>query len=226
LLVCKAVSQRYNPPKELLPLFEEFRWMINEAIRIGIEKRLTSLKNLSAECYPRFQNEFYSSYRVEAINKALTILRNFRRKQIQVGRPYVWKGFITVSNKRAFKIENGFLSIPISSKNWVQIPLGKHTLEVLKDKQLVALRLFREKFHVVYSKEIHTRNPVGFIGIDRNLRNISIASSDGTTKAFDISQAVEKKLRYAEVKSHFTRNTNAVHQWDWKSNEFEILGFH
>lgn len=48
--------------------------------------------------------------------------------------------------------------------------------------------------------------PVGAIGIDRNLDNITIAGTDGQVKRFDLSRATKVKERCRQVKRGFTRN--------------------
>lgn len=227
----KSVKQNYLPPKELVPLFEEFRWMINEAIRIGLEKRITSRFKLTSECYPKFKNEFYSSYRLEAINKAIAILRNYRRKPVQARRPYVWKKFITMATKDAFKIDNGSLSLSIKPRKKVSIPLNRHTLEVLSDNKLCSVNVTESQISLQFSKEIFTRNPVGFIGVDRNLRNITIASTNDDLKVFNTSKVIQKKLAYSEVKSHFRRNDDRIskqisEKYGIKQSEFENQVLH
>src|SRR5207245_2038499 len=48
--------------------------------------------------------------------------------------------------------------------------------------------------------------PVGSIGIDRNLDNVTIADSDGGTLRYDLAGATEVKARCRETKRHFRRN--------------------
>ena len=47
----KSVKQNYEPTAELLDLLEDFRLMVNDCIRIGVETGTTSLKGLSLKAY-------------------------------------------------------------------------------------------------------------------------------------------------------------------------------
>jgi len=48
--------------------------------------------------------------------------------------------------------------------------------------------------------------PRGFVGIDRNLDNVTVAATDGTVQQHDLSEAKRVKAAYREVRSHFKRN--------------------
>ncbi|MGQ9759348.1 MAG: RNA-guided endonuclease TnpB family protein [Candidatus Methanomethylicaceae archaeon] len=48
--------------------------------------------------------------------------------------------------------------------------------------------------------------PSGYIGIDRNLNNVAIASSNGEALTYDLSEATRVKKVYREVRSHFKMN--------------------
>jgi len=61
-----------------------------------------------------------------------------------------------------------------------------------------------------FSKETVEIEPAGLIGIDRNLDNVSLASSARSTERFDFSTATETKAMYREVKSYFKRNDARV----------------
>ena len=52
----KSVKQRYQPSSEVLELLEDFRLMVNDCIRIGLEKEgqgeaISSMRRLSLVCY-------------------------------------------------------------------------------------------------------------------------------------------------------------------------------
>ncbi len=58
---------------------EEFRSMVNEAIRVGLEKNITSKLTLRNKLYPRFKNGFHTSYINMAVFKAHALLKAYRK---------------------------------------------------------------------------------------------------------------------------------------------------
>jgi hypothetical protein len=88
--VIKAVKQNYQPTLVVLMLLEDFRLMVNDGIRVGLEfeeeKHATpSMKKLSLLCYAQLKKyRVYSAYRLTAISKAAGIL-SARRKSIKRG---------------------------------------------------------------------------------------------------------------------------------------------
>ncbi len=46
MLAAKVVKQSIQPSEESLNLFETFRWMVNEAVRIGLERGIASDSDL------------------------------------------------------------------------------------------------------------------------------------------------------------------------------------
>jgi putative transposase len=213
----KCVKQRYTPSsKDVLELLDTFRLMINEAIRVGVEKNITSRFKLSNETYFKFRNNnLHTWYRLSAIEKASSILKNYRksrRKSAKVKRPYVRKSFASLGNQ-AFQINReGKLRIPIEPKHFVEIPLNRHTLEVLSapNLKLGSITITLSSISISFSKEIEEIIPKGYIGIDRNLDNATTASSDGRFVKFDTSNITKMKEKFSEVKSHFNRNDSRV----------------
>jgi putative transposase len=49
-------------------------------------------------------------------------------------------------------------------------------------------------------------SPDGFIGIDRNLNNVTLASTDGSITKHDLSEATRVKATYRELRSRIRRN--------------------
>ncbi len=210
----KAIKQSYESSDEIFGLLKEFRWMVNEAIRIGIEKNISSRFKLSNEVYQSFKNGLHTWYRLSAIEIASSLLKNYRRekrKNPDAKKPYVWKRFAKIGTE-GFQIRDGNLKLSIRSRHYVEIPLTKHTQKILSDPSLklgsVSITAFT--ISIAFSKEIAEVEPCGLIGIDRNLDNATIASSDGSVEIFDTSRITRVKDNYSEVKSHFKRNDHRI----------------
>jgi putative transposase len=205
----KAVKQNINN-FEAVELIEAFRKMVNEAIRVGLERNVTSRFRLSNIVYKELHNGLHTWYILSAIEKACAILKNYRRakrKNPEIKKPYVKKAFLSIGNQ-GYKITDGKLRIPKKPREHIYIPLNKHTLEVLSapNLKLGSITLTARTVTIAFSKETAMIEPSGYIGIDRNLDNVTTASSDGAVTSYDLSKATRIKAVYREVKRHFKRN--------------------
>jgi len=63
---------------------------------------------------------------------------------------------------------------------------------------------------ITYSKETVEIKPEGYVGVDRNLDNVTIASTDKAVKTFDLSKATGIKSTYRLVNSRFKRNDTRI----------------
>lgn len=215
MLAVKAVKQNIEI-LEIGNLLDTFRKMVNEAIRVGLEKNITSRFKLSNAVYEELHNGLHTWYILSAIEKACAILKNYRkakRKNPKTKTPYVKKPFLSIGNQ-AYKIENGKLRLPIKPRQFFYITLNKHTLKVLSEPNLKlgSITLTANIVSISFSKETAEIEPNGYIGIDRNLNNVTIASSNGEVVIYDLSEATRIKATYREVKSHFKRNDVKVRQ--------------
>jgi len=210
----KTVRQSCEPTKEMLDLMETFRLMVNRCIQIGLENNITSLRALSSKSYRQltaFKTPSY--YKLCAISHSVGILRNFR-KALRRGRkvriPFAKQPMLTTCY--GFKILDCRLRLPLGNQQFVWIPLNQHTQEVLSDPSLTvrSICLIARTVSISFSKEIAEVEPAGLIGMDRNLDNVSTASSDGSIRAYDLSKATEIKAKYRAIKTHLKRNDARV----------------
>lgn len=189
--------------------------MINDAVRIGLRENVSSLKALSLKAYRELaRHNVLSYYKLCAISNAAGMLKNHRKaarkRPHTVKRPYAKKLMLTTCY--GFKIEAGILKIPVGQRCSVDIPLNRHTREVLSRPGYTArsVCLTARTVSIIFSKETTEIEPAGLMGIDCNLDNVTIASSDGSTRRFDLAEATRVKLSYGNVKSHFKRNDTRI----------------
>jgi len=209
--VIKSVIQRYEPTPDILELLETFRQMVNDCVRIGLEEKTTSLKSLSLKAYHQLERyNLPTCYRLTAISKATGILRNYRKslRKRPTKTPYCVKPMLTDCYAR--RIIDGKLRLPVTARNYIYIPLNKHTLSVTSGYTLRSVTLTTCTISVCYSKEMAETEPRGLIGVDRNLDNLTTATNTGETCRFDLSEATRIKSVYREVKSHFRRNDDRI----------------
>ena len=203
----KAVSQSYTASEQILWLLGVFRRMVNDCIQIGLKENITSLKSLSLKSYhPLAKYDVCTSYRLTAISAATRILRNYRRakrKTKNAKEPYARKPILVVCYN--LRIEAGNLFLPFRAGERISIPLNSHVRATIKGFTVRSVTLTRNSCALSYTKDVVEIRPVGLIGVDRNLGNVTTVASDGTTATHDLSEAVQVKAKYREVRSHFKR---------------------
>jgi len=206
--VFKSVWQHYTPTPETAWLLEQFRQMLNDCIRIGLAENVTSLKSLSLKAYRQLSRyDLASYYELCAISAATGILRNYRkakRKNPCVREPYARRPRLTTCY--GFKVRDGELSLPIHAREYIRIPLNQHIQATINAFAVRSVTLTEDRLSLAYSNEVQQLRPRGFIGIDRNLDNVTVAATDGTVHRHDLSEATRVKAMYLGVRSHFRRN--------------------
>ena len=182
-------------------MMETFRQMVNDCIKIGLENNCSTMKKLSLLSYHKLScYKIQTKYRLTAISQASGRLAQMKR-DIKKGRkpksPFVSKPYLV--SCYGFKINGVLLSIPTGDKNYQHILLNNHTLEILKDKSLKvkSFTLTPTSLSLSIQKEVKQIIPENTIGIDRNLRNVTIS-----TKDHSIMYKTNKLLSIKENTSH------------------------
>jgi len=216
MLALRAVSQKHQASGELLPLLEEFRRMVNVCITVGMEENISSLKTLSSKAYHRLTKGTPGYYRFSAVSTATGILRNYRKakRENRVATfPYARKLMLrTYASCGGFKIQDGFLRLSVRPRAFIHIKLNSYTLQVLSGMTVRSVTVTPGVLSISYSKEVAQVNPEGYIGVDRNLDNVTIASTDQRATAFDLSKVTRIKSTYRYVTSRFRRNDSRIRQ--------------
>ena len=204
----KAVWQRYEPSNEILFLLEEFRKMVNDCIRIGLDENVTSLFALTKKVYHQLARyDVPTKYRLTAISKATGILKNYRstlRKQPDAKKPYASKLMLT--DCYHLQITDGKLRLPLGKKRYIFIPLTCHTQAVISGYTVKSVILTACTLSIAFSKETAVMDVTGLIGMDRNLNNVTLVDTDGKVEMYDLMRATEVKEDCRQVKRAFTRN--------------------
>jgi len=196
--------------------------MVNDCIRAGLkfeeENHTTpSMKLLSVLCYSQLKRyEVYSAYRLTAISKAAGIL-SARRKSIRRGfftkTPYVSKPLLVSCYQ--LKIQDGNLRVQLGERRCEYIPLNTHTLRVLSDitLRIKSFALTGTSMSISVSKETEaeTREPTSTVGIDRNLRNLTVGNEERVTY-YDMTRIVEIAENTRSIVASFKRNDARVLQ--------------
>lgn len=209
MLGVKGVKFAYSCSEDLTGLFESFRWMVNEAMRIGLEKRITSRFRLIKTVYEDFKKlGLHTHYILNACEVACAILRNHRRH----GRkPYVRRLMLKLDNQ-TYKLENNALRIPKAPREFIELKLK---IRDYHKQFLENLNLHRGSVVVTpnmavvsFSKETPTIEPRRVLGIDVNERTIDLATKDGYLERVDIKAIPTIQHEYRVKRKRIQKNNH------------------
>jgi putative transposase len=203
----KSVNQNYSPSEHVLLMLEDFRRMVNDCIRIGLENNLTSTQSLSMKAYHELKGYgLPAAYRLTAVTKAVAILKNHRKalRKGRAKRPHAAKRMVT--DCYLFRIIDGKRRISLGRRRYEFIPLNDHVLHSIQGFAVRSVSLTVSTLSLAFSKEVVETAIKGLIGLDRNLDNVTTATLDGKTIVYDLSQVTRIKAVYREIKSHFRRD--------------------
>jgi len=215
LLAIKSGRQRYQPSQKVRELLEIFHCMVNDCIKTGLETDTSSLKRLSTLSYQQLKRyKCPSAYRLAAISRAAGILAS-RKKSLRRGyptkTPYMAKRVLI--SCYGFKIEDGNLRIPLGEKKFEFIPLTPHVLRILSDPVLNvrSFTLNETVLSLCISKEVAGVECLGTVGVDRNLRNLTVGNQDRVTQ-YDLSDTVRIADTTRRIISSFKRDDYRIRE--------------
>ncbi|MDE1728963.1 MAG: transposase [Thaumarchaeota archaeon] len=215
MLVYKAVKQRFTQNQELDIMMETFRQMVNECIRIGLDNNISTLRKFSSNHYHDLKKyDIQSKYKLTAMSQACGRLAQMKRS-IREGKitksPYVQKPYLV--SCYGFKINGMLLSIPIGDRKYIHIVLNHNTQQILQDK-LLRVKSFvitSDSISLSIQKKIEEIKCDNVIGIDRNLRNVTVGNHDKVT-IYDMEDLPKIAYRTKKVTSSFKRNDHRIMQ--------------
>ncbi|MDA4115073.1 MAG: transposase [Thaumarchaeota archaeon] len=219
----KVIRQDLEPTVDQIALMECFRQMTNHSIRIGLEFErkygiTPPMRELSRLSYAHLKSyQCYAQYRLCAISRAAGILSS-RKKSIKRGfptrSPFVSKRMIV--SCYGFDIQDGHLVIHLVSGASESIALNSHTLDVISNPtvRVCSFTLTEKSLCLCISKEVPTPNLAevrGAIGIDRNLRNVTVGNEEVVTY-YDVSKAAKVAENTRRIIASFKRGDRRVRQ--------------
>jgi len=191
-------------PSEVKFLLEDFRLAVNNAIRAGLQARVTSRNALVKIAYKDFRQEhpgMYSQHLVQAFEVTCGILKNHRkrlRKGVTCRIPYV-KRLMMKAENQAYKLDrtSGVIDLPIRAGCHVELRLivGQYHRKYLDDMTLSlgSLTVLPDRVIVAFRKDApKPYTPDSVISLDTNERSL-----DGVFVEGDVAKAV--KAEFPEV---------------------------
>src|SRR5213080_1270100 len=187
--------------------------MVNESLRIGMANDASSLRKLSLLSYNQLaQYDSPSYYKLCAISRAAGILAARKRS---VRRGYATRTPYAVRQQLVscygFKIENGGLKIPVSRGRRFSIPLTKHVLEIISRPgvEVRSFTLTQNRLSLCIARDVPTVNCASTVGVDRNLRNLTVGNDD-QTRQYDLSKCVRIAKTTVCIVASFTRDDDRI----------------
>ena len=187
--------------------------MVNDCIRIGLENNCSTLKKLSILSYHKLEHyPILSSYKLNAISQAcgrLSQMKQSIKRGVKTRTPFVRTLYLV--NCYGFKINGMLMSIPYKPRNPINILLNGHTVKILSDHQ-IQVRSFsinESGISLCISKQVEEIQHKNTIGIDRNLRNITVGNNQFVT-AYNTSKLIQIKENTTHILSTFTRDDNRI----------------
>ena len=185
-MLVKGVVYRLGDeiPPEAKFLLEDFRLAVNNAIRAGLQAKVTSRNALTKLVYKDFRQvhpKMYAQHLVSAFEVAGSVLKNHRRK-MRAGNanhiPYVRRLFIKAENQ-AYKLDRmkGVIDLPIRAGCHVELKLvlSDYHRRYLDDRSysLGSLTLFPDRVIIAFRKNApRPYDPESVISLDTNERTL------------------------------------------------------
>ncbi|MGQ9469081.1 MAG: hypothetical protein ACUVTD_04560, partial [Nitrososphaerales archaeon] len=203
MLAVKAVQFKHSEP--IGDLLETFRKMVNEAVRVALEQKITSRFKLIKTMYWAFKGYgLHTHYILSACEVACGLIKNKNRRKTQ----YVRGAFLKLDNQ-TFKIHGNTLRIPVKLRRFIEIPLrmGEYQRSFLSDPtlKLGSVTVTASTVTVVFSKTAMVIEPKGYVAIDTNERSLDCATSNGEFFRYDLSKLPKIHHAYFEKRRKIQR---------------------
>lgn len=146
-----------------------------------------------------------SAYKNNAISRANGILSNYRKllkKGKNVRIPYCFRPMLTTCKGFVLRLEGNELILP--SK--LRIKLNDYVLKRIEGAEIRSVTLSKQAVSICFMRKKRKIECTGFIGIDTNLENVTIADPFAQIKKYDMTDIVAMKTKYREIKQHLQRN--------------------
>jgi putative transposase len=187
--------------------------MVNESLRIGLANDVSSLRRLSLLSYNQLaQYDSPSYYKLCAISRAAGILAA-RKKSVRRGfatrTPYAFRQQLL--SCYGFKIENGYLLIPVSRVKRFGILLTKHVLNVISQPgvKVRSFILTRSRLSLCIARDPPRVECTSTAGVDRNLRNLTVGN-DLETSHYDLSKCVRIASTTVRIVASLARDDDRI----------------
>src|SRR2546425_13151778 len=168
--------------------------MVNDCIRIGLRENVTSMKSLSTKAYHQLclrRSDPLSPYSHQQGRRNTAELPEGAEEGSDCEGSCVTR--LSLTDCYGFRLIHRLVRLPVRKGEYVFIVINDRTLRSISGHTPRSLTLTTHSLSICLSKEIAEIEPVGAIGTDRNLDNVTLADSDGSILRHDLSRATEVK---------------------------------
>ena len=206
-----SVWQYYNGGDQIKNLFEDARFVTNEAIRLGNKQNLTAKRSFHDNLYNIIDGgNLPSKIKQSQIYKAHSLLKAMRtniRKGEKTSIPYVWKSAMYITNQ-SYKIKKNHVILRLSSKKniKIKIKLNKYIIKKLQDAKTGTIILTPEKIVISITRYVKKREKAGYIAMDINHENVTTFDDAGVLTVIDTSQILKASQISRDRQKGFQRD--------------------
>ncbi|HEV2138480.1 MAG TPA: transposase [Nitrososphaerales archaeon] len=204
----KSTSFPYVSSHQLSSLFEHFRLMCNDAIRIADKEKPRNRIKLVELAYGRLkQYGLHTHYILSACEVAYSVYKNKMRKCV----PYIKRAFLKLDNQ-SYQLNHLLLRIPTNPRNFVFLTLqgSNYHTSFVDDPNLKrgSVTITERSVCISFTKVVPALRPFGYVGTDLNERNITVSATNGYEHQFtELGEVAEIKERYREIRAKISTNT-------------------
>ena len=189
--------------------------MVNHCIRIGLNNNTSTLMKLSTLCYRDLSvYDIQTKYRLTAISQAAGRLAQMKKdikRGMKPSSPYIRRPFLI--SCYGFKVNGMLLTFPIRNREFVNVRLNDYVTRSISDGsvKIKSFTITPTSLSLSIAKQVELAKPTKIIGIDRNLRNITLGNSEKVIQ-INTSELLKIKENTTHVRSAFKRNDKRVMQ--------------
>ena len=182
--------------------------MCNDAIDIALQTKPKNRFKLIKLAYERLKEYgLHTHYILSACEVAFSVLRNKRRKST----PRIRRPFLKLDNQ-TYQLNHLLLRIPTAPRTFVFLTLrgSAYHLSFVDDATLKrgSVTMTDSSVSIAFSRAVKLAEPLGYIGMDTNEKNVTVSATDGWHQKFDeLGEVVELKERYGEIRASIARGT-------------------
>ncbi len=180
--------------------------MCNDAIRIALKHKPETRYGLIELAYKSLKAYgVHSAYILSACEVAFSVYKNKNRK----ADPEVRQAFLKLDTQ-VYRLNHLLLRIPSTPRHFVFLVLdgSKYHLSFVNDSNLKtgSLTITERSVCISFSKVVTMVEPLGYLGLDINERNVTLSATDGYFHRFaEPGEIVEIKERYREIRAKIGR---------------------
>lgn len=207
-IAVKSLSFTYTASEELSSLFEDFRLMCNDAIRMAVKEKPRNRFDLQKLVYHRIKGYgLHTHYVLSACEVAYSVYRNKNRRRV----PYIRRSFVKLDND-SYQLNHLLLRIPTAPRRFIFLSLqgSDYHASFVDDPSLKrgSITITQRTVSIAFSKATTSHDPIGYIGVDVNEKNVTVSATNSYEMKFDeLSEIVEIKERYREIRAKIGRIT-------------------